>query len=302
MGRDKHVPKDVFAMVIKAYLDSTKFQSLGKETQRGYRRYLVLAEHPNALGAIPVDVLGPPQVQEFLDGLDDTPGAQKFARTALQALEKWAVVRAKLPRQITLGTEIVGSDGGHVPWTDEEVALAEGGATAPHLARVVSLAANTGQRGSDLVLMRWTDIETVRGRPGINVTPVKLQGRLKLWVPFTRELIAKMETWERQPGPILRKHDGQPYGGRDQLTDAWYRERHRPGLEALHHLHLHGLRGTAVVRLKRLGATVSEISALVGMSAHMVERYTRLSEQRENALAAIERLDAQVIDIRREKK
>jgi hypothetical protein len=37
-------------------------------------------------------------------------------------------------------------------------------------------------------MMRWSNIEAIDGRPGINVVPKKLQGRLKIWVPFTQEL------------------------------------------------------------------------------------------------------------------
>lgn len=289
MVRGRRVSTEVFASVIRGYLASPKFLSLAPETQRGYRRMLTLAEHPDCLGAVLVEVMRPALVQEFLDGLSDVPGAQTLAQTSLKALERWALIRDQLPRPITLGTEVIGSDGGHEPWTPEQVAFAEENAVA-HLSNAISLGANTGQRGSDLSRMRWTDIEMINGRPGINVTQKKTG--LQLWVPFTQELIAKMETWERRPGFILTKPDGQPFL-RTQLRDAWVRERRRPEMEALRHLHLHGLRATAVVRLQRAGATIRDIVNLVGLSQGMVERYCRLSVQKENAMAAMERLDGQ---------
>lgn len=55
---------------------------------------------------------------------------------------------------------------------------------------------------------------------------------------------------------------------------------------------LHGLRATAVVRLRRAGATTGQIAGMVGMSEPMVNRYCRKSVQRENALAAVHYLDA----------
>lgn len=290
MRPSKHVPKESFAAVIKAFLDSKKFERLAPATQRGYRRMLNLAEHPDCLGGVPVEVMRPSLVQDFLDGMDDTPGAQQLALTALQSLEKWAIMRDLLPRQITLGTEIVGSKGGHLPWTDEQIALAESVAS-PYLARAITLGANLGQRGSDLILMRWTDIEIYKGRPGINVTPMKLQGRVKLWVPFTRALIDVMETWEREPGFILKKPDGSFFENRQQLTDHWHHERQRPELESVRHLHIHGLRGAAVVRLKRSGATIPEICAMIGMTPKTIEVYCRFSVQAENAVAAVARLD-----------
>jgi len=239
---------------------------------------------------MPVEEMRPALVQAFLDGLADKPATQKCAQTALKSLERWAIVRDLLPRSITLGTEAPGSDGGHTPWTDEQVAFAELHAT-PHLARVITLAANTGQRGSDLVKMRWTDIEEVDGRPGINVRQKKTD--LEIWVPFTAPLMTAIGTWKRQPGFILLKKDGLPWS-RKELSNQWLRARDTqtvlaPLKEA--GLVIHGLRGTAVVRLRRAGATTSQICDMVGMSPMMVKRYCRYSDQRENALAAVYVLD-----------
>jgi integrase len=153
------------------------------------------------------------------------------------------------------------------------------------------LAANTGQRGSDLVKMRWSDIEEVNGRPGINVTQQKTG--LVIWVPLTQELMTAVAKWERRPGFILLKEDGHPFT-RQQLSDQWLRERDtRLALLPLCTSGIvpHGLRGFAVVRLRRAGANTGQIADMVGMSEVMVKRYSRFSVQRENALAAVHYLD-----------
>jgi integrase len=347
-----------FAAVVRAFLMSPKFEALSRSTQVHYRHLLNLAERSDILGAIPVDEMRPALVQAFLDGLADRPAQQKCAQTAIKSLERWALVRDLLPRQITLGTEAPGGTGGHIPWTDEQVALAEQ-YVRPHLARVITLAANTGQRGSDLVKMRWTDIEEVEGRPGIQVKQVKTG--LELWVPFTNTLQVAISKWRselslgggeadpqssasegpfsgegkrgnagstrpalwpreempreipgtsaliapssrssarperplRLPTFILLKEDGHPFT-RQQLSDQWLRERNtKPALAPLKEagLVMHGLRGTAVVRLRRAGATIPQIGDMVGMSPLMVTRYCRYSIQRENALAAVHVLD-----------
>lgn len=54
---------------------------------------------------------------------------------------------------------------------------------------------------------------------------------------------------------------------------------------------LHGLRATAVVRLRRAGATTPQIVDMVGLSAPMVERYSRFADQKQNTLAAVVLLD-----------
>jgi hypothetical protein len=142
---------ETFAAVIRAFLASPKFEALAHSTRVHYRHLLHLAQRPDVLGAVPVNEMRPALTQAFLDGLSDRPGQQKCAQTAIKSLERWALVRDLLPSAISTGTEAPGGDGGHVPWTDDQVALAEEHAR-PHLSHVITLAANTGQRGSDLAL------------------------------------------------------------------------------------------------------------------------------------------------------
>jgi hypothetical protein len=260
--RGRRITGEVFASVIRAYLASPKFQSLAPGTQTNYRYLLTLAEEPDGLGSVTIEEIRPALVQAFLDGLADKPGTQLNAQTALKSLEKWAIVRDLLPRPITPGTESIYEDGGHTPWTDDHVAYAEK-SLAPYFSRVITMAANTGQRGSDLVKMRWTDLEDVDGRPGINVFQKKT--KLEIWIPFTQPLIATLATWERRPGFILLQANGQPWT-RAELSNRWMRYRDRqPVLKPLRDagLVMHGLRGTAVVRLRRAGATIPQICDMV---------------------------------------
>ena len=283
-------PQDLFAHVVDAYWDSDKFAKLKLHTRRTYKRFLVLASRLDGLGSVPAAQMRPSLVQAFLDGLADRPAAQQKAKVVMRAIERWAVVRDLLPPSgITRGLEAPGSDGGHQPWPEESVSFAEANCV-PHVSRAVSLAAGTGQRGGDLIRMRWTDIEVIGRHPGINVRQQKTG--VRLWIPFTEELISKFATWQRHPGFILLKADGTPYANRQQLTDKWDREKRKPHLQALQGLTLHGLRATAVVRLRRAGCSLPEICSMVGMSAQMVERYCRYSIQKENALAAVARLDS----------
>ena len=270
-----HVPPPV------GYSDSTKIT---------WGRELRFAARPDTLGALSVQEIRPSLVQAFMDGLADRPGKQSAALRALKQLERWAIVRELLPRQITLGVEIGEFDGGHIPWTDAQVLAGELHAR-PDLARVITLAANTGQRGSDLVRMCPTDVETYNGMQGINVRQQKT-GRV-IWVPILSPLAKAMEAWERRPGPFLRRPGGLPWTRKD-LSNHWERERDRNPELAEHRtipLVLHGLRGHACVRLKRAGVTAIQIADMVGMSVDMVEHYCRFSVQKENAVAAVIQLE-----------
>ena len=278
-----------FAAVIKAFRDSPHFASKSEGTKKLWKRALDLAEEEGGLGGCSVQVIRPAIIQGFLDGLADKPGNQMNARTALKAVEKFALVRDLVPYPFMTGTSIIQSDGGHEPWTFEQVALAEQHAR-PDLARVVTLMVHTGQRGSDIVRMRWSDIEKINGREGINV--IQKKTGIRLWVPFTSELSVRMACWERKPPfYIVLKPDGQPYS-RELLSWHWNYERgHNEQLKPISDLVLHGLRATAVVRARKAGATVLEIASMIGMSEPMVARYSRLADKTELSLAAVVRLD-----------
>jgi len=275
-----------FSALVRAFKGSPKFAGYSDATKDIWGRELDFMARPDLLGGLSTQEIRPSLVQGYFDALTGRPGKQAAARSALRQLEKWAITRELLPRQITLGVEIEDMEGGHVPWTDAHVALAEQRAR-PDLARAVTLGANTGQRGSDLIRMCPTDIEINHGHAGIAVTQKKT-GR-QVWVPILGPLAAAIESWERRPGPWLRRPDGDAWLRKD-LTLAWKYERdHNPALAPLKeaNLHLHGLRGHACVRLVRAGCNTRQIADLVGMSEQMVSRYTKLSAQRENALAAV---------------
>lgn len=286
-----------FAHVIRQFMMSSAFTGKADSTRYSWGRALRLAEEEGGLGGCSVQVVRPAIIQGFLDGLAEYPGKQQVAKTALKALEKYAVVRDLVPMPFMTGTSVVGSAGGHEPWPDACVALAEQHARAD-LSRAVTLAFNTGQRGSDTVRMSPTDIEeklcptTGIWRRGINVSQQKT-GR-RLWVPFIYpEFEATLASWERRPGPFYLRPDGKPYT-RPALSTAWNRERDgNPALATLRAggLVLHGLRATAVVQARKRGLSDLQISNVFGMSEAMVSRYSRLADQGDMAMAAVHFLD-----------
>jgi len=280
---------DSFAAVIRAFQSSPFYRTLAPGTQSNYARAFRIAETHEGLGGINVAEMRPALVQAFLDAMaEDAPGAAKGARVALSSLESWALVRDMLPRAIMTGTSVAHREQGHQPWTLEQVALAESHADAD-LARAVTLAVNTGQRGSDLIRMRRGHIQRNGGRLGITVTQQKT-GRT-LWVPFTATFATVVDGWPRAAPDYLLLNRGEPYT-RQLLSCHWTRERDtNQALAPLSGLTLHGLRATAVTRARRDGLTDLQISNLYGMSEQMVARYSKLADQTDMALAAVATLD-----------
>jgi integrase len=284
---DRHIRPEKFAAVIRAFQASDKFARLAASTQYSYRRVLRIAEQERGLGGLDVSEVDAYLAQAFLDGLSDRPGVQGIARVALKSLERWALVRRLLPRPISIGLEVVKSDGAREPWSDAEVELAEARAR-PDLARVVTLAASTGQRISDLAAMRWSAFRSYRGFEGVDIVQKKT-GK-QLWVPLTPELQAALASWSKDSVFVLVAAKGRPWST-STLSSEWCRERDRnPALAPLaeRKLTLHGLRASAVIRLRRAGVSAPLIADSVGMSVPMVARYSRRSDQSDNAIHALQ--------------
>lgn len=305
MIRGRKIKDGSFAAVIRGFMNSPNFTRNAKSTQDGWRRELTLVQ--THLGSKTKIQIEPSMIQEFLDGIADWPGKQLLALSALKQLDRWAVVRKHLKFPCTYGCEAIGSDEGHIPWTDSQVQLAEKHAGLG-FSQVVTLAVNTGQRLSDFTRMCWTDLEAVESRMGINVRGGQVKTKRSQWVPLTPELADAMETWERHPGPILRRPDGSVWKP-GSISKQWGRERDsNPALEPLRRVEfegmvrplvLHGLRGTACVRLLRAGATTRQIADMVGMSEGTTKRYTRFSDQKRNALAGVYHIDRTTIERKR---
>jgi integrase len=140
------------------------------------------------------------------------------------------------------------------------------------------LALYTGQRGSDVVRLGWTDLD----QGGFDLRQRKTG--IELHCPVLPELEAEMQTWERRPGPFLLQANGRPYTRK--LLDEHFADA-RKEIPALAGTTLHGLRSTAVIRLRRAGLSSGSIGDIIGMSLAMIERYCRFADKKASASAAV---------------
>lgn len=295
--RGAHATQNSFHWLCSEYMASTKFRSLALNSQKSYSAQLHFAARVLGSALLKAttktqedQVMRPKIVNDYVWALvkEGKPQKARAALGALRALSKWAIVSEYITHDITFGVEGPKISGGHIPWTDEQVALAVQYAR-PDLGRAVLLGARTGQRRSDLIKMCWTDITVAGGRQGIQVTQKKTG--LRLWIPVDGVLATALLTWERRPGKILLTDHGKEWT-EQKISDAWRNEvKRNPHLYALHGLVLHGLRGHACVRLYRSGCTTREVAQMVGMSEMQVAGYTKLSSNQDNNLATIYRLE-----------
>lgn len=260
--------------VIDLYLGHKKFLDLAPGSKTQYRRALNILRA--GFGSWESAKLRSHHIREVVEGMADTPGAANNLLGATAALSAWGIARNHFQQSLTLGVEAYKSDGGHKPWSEEQVEAGERHLTGM-VRRGFFLLHYTGQRGSDVVRLGETFID----EGGFSLGQRKT-GR-EVWVPIDDRLAAEMASWERAPGPYLCDAHG-PYSR--QRLDRHFAEQ-RANIPALKGCTLHGLRATRVVELRMAGLTPLQIEDQVGMSPEMIQRYCRFADKKRSGKASV---------------
>lgn len=143
----------------------------------------------------------------------------------------------------------------------------------PYLYTIVILGIATGARRSEILNLRWEDVDLKRGQIVLHDTKNKERRSLPL-SDITAELIRKLKPEEHGKREYLfpnRAGNGPYY-----IRTAWDRAVERAGIEDFK---FHDLRHTAASYLAMNGASPLEIADILGhKSPQMTHRYTHLSE------------------------
>lgn len=265
---------DTVNALIDAYESWEGFGLLSEGTQYRYRRMLKIAR--TAWGELASDGLRPEHVQKVVDGFASKPGKANEYLGTMRALSAWARARGKIPQTLTEGVKPYALKSGHKPWTPDQIAAVS--KLKGTIRRGLMLYLYTGQRGSDVVRLGWTHID----EGGFALSQRKTG--VQVWCPIVPELAAEMATWEKVPGPFVRQENGKPYNRK--LFWLHYTQ----AIETIKELSgttLHGLRCTAVVRLRRQGLSTGQIGDITGMSLQTIERYCRFADKKANGQAAL---------------
>jgi integrase len=265
---------DTMNAAIDGYLTSAA-SSVGKDTLRNYKRSLQMARQ--AWGPLPVSGVRPTHVLKVMEGLASTPGKANNFLSAMKLLSGWARTQDLIDKSLVEGVKPYKLKGGHKPWTHEQIAAAETKLTGM-VRRGIILYLYTGQRGSDVVKIGPTHVD----EGGFDLKQIKT-GR-DVWCPILPELAAEMATWTKRPGPYVTQENGAKYT-RNLFWDHF--DDQRANIPELAGVTLHGLRCTAVIRLRRAGLSVPQISDIVGMSLATVQRYCRFADRKESGKAAL---------------
>jgi enterobacteria phage integrase len=278
-------PRDgSFAALATLYFGSPAYRGLAKSSRINYRRVIegFLADHGHRL----VNQFKREHVDIIIGDLADKPGAGIVLLKRIKTLVRYAIALKWITSDPTLGVTSYSSKEIHT-WSDAELLKFEErwqSGTKQRLA--YSLHLYTGQRGSDIVPMSYTDI----AGDTISVSQEKT-GQAdedeKLVIPMHQNLQRELALHRKKHFAILVTEWGKPFtvkGFGNFMSDA-IRAAGLPG-----RCKAHGLRKAAARRLAEAGCTIKEIQAITGhKSLAEVERYTRKADQIRLARQAVNR-------------
>ena len=278
--REPSPPRSFNALAI-AYFGSANYRALALGSQSIYRRTLepFLKKH----GHRRADQMKREHVITLMGAMAERPGAANMLLKRLRTLLRFGIDLCWIKDDPTTRVRSYRSKELHT-WTEEEIVTFEGRWPKGSKHRLAfGLLLYTGQRGSDVRKMVWTDIV------GTTIRVAQQKTGTKLVLPLHPDLQALLATAPRKQATILATEYGaafSPKGFGNFLSGAIK----SAGLPA--RCKTHGLRKAAARRLADAGCTTKQIAAVTGhKSLAEIERYTRAADQERLAHEALAKLE-----------
>lgn len=158
----------------------------------------------------------------------------------------------------------------------------------PYLYPIVVIALSTGARKSEILNLRWKDIDLKRGMAQLEQT----KNRERRALPLTHHAKELVQALHDKAKPdrhdfLFPRADGMaPF----TIQKVWYQAIQQAGLDDFH---FHDLRHSAASYLAMNGATLAEIAEVLGhKTLQMVKRYAHLSDQ--HVAKVVERMNRKI--------
>ncbi len=282
--RETGVRAGSFAALIKTYKESPEWRELSAKTQGLWGP--LLDKVKQAWAQLSVKGLEPRHVLALRDAYADTPGMANNMIRALSSVLGWSVPRGWRGNNPCLGLRKLKGGEGYEPWSWEEIDLFQMKARRD-IWQAAALALYTGQRMSDVLAMRWSDIK------GGMIAVVQHKTGKQLWIPAHENLRKVLAQITRSNVQILTNSRGAAWT-LDGFKTSWGDELDRKEFATLRERQrvFHGLRKSAVVFLLEAGCSDAEVSAITGQSRRMVEHYAKQVNQKKLAAAAVLKWEA----------
>jgi enterobacteria phage integrase len=268
-----------FAALAIRYYGSPQYLRLSATSRSNYRRVIdgFLEQH----GHRSVDQMAREHVDVVIGKMADKPGAGIILLKRIRTLIRYAMALGWTHRDPTAGVQAYRSKEIHT-WNEGEIAGFEKRWPEGSRERLAfALLLYTGQRGSDVHRMMWTDIV------GDAIRVVQQKTAAKLTIPIHDALNRLLAMANKGDATILMTAYDKPFSvkGFGNMISTAIRDAGLPG-----RCKAHGLRKAAARRLAEAGCSANEIAAITGhKTLAEVERYTRAADQERLARQAMQR-------------
>lgn len=255
--------------LIWRYQQSPEFRRLAARTQDDYREQL--GRIARSFGREPLaafdDKLAAQRIFAWRDRRAASPRRADYGVQVLKALLGWAAGRGLVERNRAAGIPpLYRSDRRYKVWKPEDVERFIA-AAPPGLGLAMIMALETGQRQSDLLALRWSDID------GDVISLRQAKTRQDVAVPITPRLGSALAAAPRCSAFVLVRQDGLPWASDGGFRNAWRFYCRKVGITDLT---FHDLRGTFVTERLAAGWTLQEVAFCTGHSFRnlgCLERY-----------------------------
>ena len=223
---------------------------------------------------------------EFRDMHAKTPAEANNLVRGLSAMIAWSVPRGWRSDNPCGHVKKLKIGEGWSPWSWDDIEHFRTHAR-PQMWQAAALALYTGQRLSDVVAMRWHDLDggLIRVKQG--------KTKKRLAIAMHKDLKALLQHLPRSGEKVLINSRGGGWTA-DGFKASWQAQMDEDAMKPLRDKRLvfHGLRKSAVVFLLEAGCTDAEVAAITGQSRDMVEHYAREVNQCRLAASAVLKWEA----------
>ncbi|MCL4065308.1 tyrosine-type recombinase/integrase [Pseudomonas sp. GX19020] len=274
-GRVQPAGKTI-SKLIEHYRTSPRWAKLARNTRIGYERNL--AYFDEVAGRIDPSTLRRVHINQMRDALADRPTDANRKISTLSVLFEHGIDIGWLTANPAKGVRKLDPTGRQrQPWpTDMIEAFRE--AANPRTLLLFELLIGTGQRITDVLSLRWSDLDS----DGFTLTQGKTKTRL--YIPLTDRLRAILAATPRRALFIVAQDNGNRVGYNLAWKDVMATRR-AVGAEAYD---IHGLRYTAASEIASIpGMTSEHVKAITGHAeAAMVRLYAGPAMQKARAAEA----------------
>ena len=263
-----------FNQLVDLFEKSPHFRStLAPGSRAIYRRNL--ERLASLYGKAPAAALSQQTIRRMMDENAHRTGVANGFLGAIGALYSWALKRGHVKINPATGVESFSSE--PIPAWPQAALDAALACDDPRVRVATALLYYTGQRVSDVINMRWSDVATG------SITLSQQKTGKPLTIPVHRDLAAILAESPREGLYIITMRDGVRQATRTAVREWLMRWCAPRGWQVT----THGLRKNAVNALIECGCSTGEVSSITGQSLAMVEHYARERNQVKMAGAAV---------------